>query len=78
MIDDILETGQTLEILSGKLLDLGALEVVTAVMVYRNTDATKSVPDFFATEIDHSTWLAGMGLDDSGLQRNLPDIYKIN
>ena len=77
LVDDICESGRTLSILAGRLKELGARDVKTAVMVYRHVPNAQIAPDFFATEIRHLEWLVGMGLDDQGKFRNLPGIYTI-
>lgn len=78
LVDDICESGRTLRILANKLKQLGSRDVKTAVMIYRHVPNAQIAPDFFATEIHHLDWLVGMGLDDQGKFRNLPNIYKIN
>lgn len=72
LIDDILDTGLTLEVLQGRLLEAGASRVRTCVLL-RKQSAAHLAADYVGFEIpDH--FAIGYGLDLGGLHRNLPDI----
>jgi hypoxanthine phosphoribosyltransferase len=72
LIDDILDTGRTLEVLGERLLAKGAESVQTCVLL-RKESASNLRADFIGFDIpDH--FVVGYGLDLAGLHRNLPDI----
>ena len=77
LIDDICESGRALRILKNKLLRLGATEVLTVTLVYRNISISTFKPDYFGFEVAYKDWLVGYGLDDKDRFSNLPDVYKI-
>lgn len=72
LIDDILDTGRTLEVLRAQLLEKGALSVRTCVLL-RKESARHLRADYVGFEIP-DRFVAGYGLDLAGLHRNLPDI----
>lgn len=72
LIDDILDTGLTLEVLRAQLLEAGASGVRTCVLL-RKQSAAHLAADHVGFDIpDH--FVIGYGLDLAGLYRNLPDI----
>jgi hypoxanthine phosphoribosyltransferase len=72
LIDDILDTGRTLEALGSRLLEAGASSVKTCVLL-RKKSAAHLAADYIGFDIpDH--FVIGYGLDLGGLYRNLPDI----
>ncbi len=77
LVDEICDSGRVLRILKNKLLKLGATEVLTVTLVYRNIPNSTFKPDHYGFEISHNEWLVGLGLDDKDRFSNLPDIYKI-
>ncbi len=72
VLDDILDTGRTLDAVIQKLIAHGATEVKTCVLL------TKDIPRDLIMEADYSGFLigdafvVGYGLDYQGLYRNLP------
>lgn len=72
LVDDIFDTGRTLEALIERVRELGARSVRTAVLLHkqRPTDVTVR-PDFVAFEIPDE-FVVGYGLDYQDHYRNLP------
>lgn len=72
LVDDILDTGRTLEAVSKKLLELGAREVKTCVLLTKDKERAAEVEaDYSAFEIGDE-FVVGYGLDYDGKYRNLP------
>lgn len=77
LIEDIIDTGQTIQQLLAKLQELGpkSLEVVTLI-AKENKGALKIKPKYVGFEIpDH--FIVGYGMDYDGLGRNTEDIFVI-
>jgi hypoxanthine phosphoribosyltransferase len=72
LIDDILDTGKTLQTLRSHLLEAGAKSVRTCVLL-RKEYAKHLVADYIGFDIP-DTFVVGYGLDLAGNYRNLPDI----
>lgn len=77
IVDDICESGRLLDILKKECIRIGAENVKTAVLVYRDIPRSMTCPDFYCYLIKHEEWLVGYGLDDQDRYRNLPAVYKI-
>jgi len=72
LVDDIFDTGKTLDRISGMMLDFGAKSVRTAVLLHKRTEHMVDMrPDFAAFEIPDE-FVVGYGLDYLDLYRNLP------
>lgn len=72
LVDDILDTGRTLQALTHQLLDAGAISVRTCILLKK--EYAKNLPaDFVGFEIADK-FVVGYGLDLAGLYRNLPHI----
>ena len=72
LVDDIFDTGKTLERLSGMMTDFGAKTVKTAVLLRKQREHLTSMrPDFVAFEIPDE-FVVGYGLDYLDMYRNLP------
>lgn len=72
LVDDIFDTGKTLERVTQRMLDLGASSVRTAVLLHKLRDhAVDLRPDFAAFKIPDE-FVVGYGLDYLDLFRNLP------
>ena len=70
LVDDILDTGRTLQTLKNELLDAGALSVRTCILLRK--EYSKELPaDFVGFDIPDK-FVVGYGLDLAGLYRNLP------
>jgi hypoxanthine phosphoribosyltransferase len=72
LVDDIFDTGQTLDRLSLELTTLGAKTVKTAVLLHKQTEHSVEMrPDFVAFQIPDE-FVVGYGLDYLDMYRNLP------
>jgi hypoxanthine phosphoribosyltransferase len=77
LVDDILDEGVTLAALRAKLLELGALRVLTAVFAVKQTNRAKPLAaDFFGVTVPDA-YVFGFGMDVHGYWRNLPVIYAL-
>ncbi len=77
LLDDVLDTGITLQGVVAELRRRGALELVTAVVV--DKQGRRRVPmqaDFCAFTLGDA-YLVGYGMDDAGRYRNLPYIAEV-
>lgn len=72
LVDDIFDTGKTLDRISEMMRDFGATSVRTAVLLHKQRDHTVTMrPDFVAFEIPDE-FVVGYGLDYLDMYRNLP------
>ncbi|MGB7346454.1 MAG: hypoxanthine phosphoribosyltransferase [Pirellulaceae bacterium] len=72
LVDDIFDTGKTLDRLTGMLREMGAKSAKTAVLLHKNREHdVKMRPDFVAFEIPDE-FVVGYGLDFMDMYRNLP------
>lgn len=72
LVDDIFDTGKTLDRISGMMVEFGAASVKTAVLLHKRTDHVVELrPDFKAFEIPDE-FVVGYGLDFMDMYRNLP------
>lgn len=77
LVDDILDSGNTLRMLVPMLVSHGALEVKTCVLL------RKKRPEAMATKVDYvgfdipDEFVVGYGLDYDDYYRNLPDIVSL-
>jgi hypoxanthine phosphoribosyltransferase len=77
LVDEICDSGRTLMMLSKALLDSGAREVRSIVLVRRATQTVAFTPTWSCFEYPGEEWLVGCGMHDKGIWRNLPEIYAI-
>lgn len=72
LVDDIFDTGRTLDRLTRLIKDLGAKTTKTAVLLHKHRQHEVSLrPDFVAFEIPDE-FVVGYGLDYMDMYRNLP------
>jgi hypoxanthine phosphoribosyltransferase len=72
LVDDILDTGRTLDALSSELMKRGAKQVKSCVFLDKPTRrSVKFNADFRAFEVEN-LFVVGYGLDFAGKYRNLP------
>lgn len=77
ILEDIVDTGNTLEVLVARLKELNPLEIKVAALLYKPEAYTKDIPvDYVGFKVAND-FLVGYGLDYDGLGRNLRDIYKL-
>jgi hypoxanthine phosphoribosyltransferase len=55
IVDDVVDTGETMNIVKDHVLSLGAKEVRTAVLDYKKTSSF--VPDYFGSEMESWKWI---------------------
>ena len=77
LIEDIIDTGNTIQQLIAKLNELGpkSLEVAT-LLAKKDKGVNKIKPKYIGFEIPDQ-FVVGYGLDYNGLGRNTKDLYKI-
>lgn len=73
IVDDILDTGETIRDLIKCLEQSEPKEIKICVLLKRKS--CKFKPDYFGFEIDNDNWVYGYGLDDDQLKRNKNHIY---
>jgi hypoxanthine phosphoribosyltransferase len=78
LVDDIFDTGKTLERLKHQLHAAGAAQVVTVVLLWKTGRRTVDLtPDYYGFEIPDQ-FVVGYGLDFDEQYRHLPDICVLN
>ena len=78
IIEDIVDTGNTIEVIDAKLKELGAGEIRIATLLFKPEAYTKSLPIQYTAIVVPNDFLVGYGLDYNGLGRNLADIYVLD
>ena len=74
VLDDILDHGETMNVIRQRLLELGATGFHCAVLVEKVLDKPKPIePDFVGLRIP-DRFVFGCGMDAKGFWRNLPEI----
>jgi hypoxanthine phosphoribosyltransferase len=77
VIEDIVDTGNTLERIVDELQIRKAAEVKIAALLYKPDAYTKNIPlDYIGFEIPDN-FVVGYGLDYDGFGRNLPAVYTL-
>lgn len=77
VIEDIIDTGITMENTIQKLKHLQAADVKIATLLFKPKAFEKNYTiDYIGLEIPNG-FIVGYGLDYDGLGRNFPDIYKV-
>jgi hypoxanthine phosphoribosyltransferase len=72
LVDDIFDTGHTLECVTQKMQDFGPASVRSAVLLRKKTRQEVNYnPDFVAFDIPDE-FVVGYGLDYENMYRNLP------
>ncbi len=75
VIDDILDEGVTLNNIKKNLIEMGAKEVLIAVLFDKKRKKIKPIKaDFFGLEVPDE-YVYGFGLDFKGIGRNIPHLY---
>jgi len=75
IVEDIVDTGLTLEKISEELKGLGAKSVECVSLVRKQPARDKQIPiKYVGFDIDHE-FVVGYGLDYDGLGRNFKDIF---
>lgn len=77
IVEDMIDTGNTMEFLIQRLKELGAAEVKIASMFMKPGKFRKSFPiDYCGLEISDE-FIVGYGLDYDEEGRNYPDVYRV-
>ena len=78
IIDDIYDTGLTMEVLKNQFTDLGASGVSVVTLIKRAiNEVDMPINSLYGFEI-HDEWVVGYGMDDEeGRKRSLPYILAI-
>jgi hypoxanthine phosphoribosyltransferase len=77
IIEDIVDTGNTLERIVDELIIRKAAEIKIAAALYKPGAYTKNIPlDYVGFEIPND-FVVGYGLDYEGFGRNLPSVYSL-
>jgi hypoxanthine phosphoribosyltransferase len=77
VLDDILDEGQTLASVRGKLVEFGAIKVYCAVFADKDTGRVKPANADFVGVTLPDRYVFGFGMDVSGAWRNLPEVYAL-
>ncbi|MGC8547944.1 MAG: phosphoribosyltransferase [Candidatus Micrarchaeia archaeon] len=57
LVDDIFDTGNTLSKVKAAILKESKVELVTAVLIYKDKNLVKDKPDAYALECSSNTWV---------------------
>ena len=77
VIEDIVDTGHTLELIVGELKVRKVAEIKIATLLYKPKAYTKNIPlNYVGFEIPND-FVVGFGLDYDGYGRNLPSVYTL-
>jgi hypoxanthine phosphoribosyltransferase len=77
ILDDVLDTGLTLQTITHKFLEAGVAQVLSAVAITkRGCQTTSYYADFSAFELGND-FLVGFGMDYDGALRELPFVAKL-
>jgi len=75
LVDDICDSGRTLEVMRTRLLAHGAASVRTCVLIHRLRLDSVFTPDHVGFRYSGSEWFAGYGMDDRHRYMNYPAVY---
>jgi hypoxanthine phosphoribosyltransferase len=77
VLEDIVDTGHTLERIAGELRIRKASEIKVATLLFKPEAYTKKIPvDYIGFNIPND-FVVGHGLDYDGYGRNLPGVYTL-
>ncbi len=77
VLEDIVDTGNTIEVLSKLLTDKGCKDIKIATLFFKEEAYTKKINiDYFGFKIPNK-FIVGYGLDYNGLGRNLTEVYQL-
>jgi hypoxanthine phosphoribosyltransferase len=77
LVDDVCDSGRTLAAMTERLLEEGAREVRSAVLVRRVLPEPRYLPNWSAFSYEGDEWFVGYGMEDGERWRNLPGVYVI-
>ena len=73
IVEDIVDTGETIKFLKSRLLDSNPDSVKVCTLLQRST--SKIQADYIGFHLEREEYVVGYGLDDKNFFRDLPDIY---
>lgn len=77
IIEDIVDTGNTLDRIVGELVIRKAAEIKVAALLFKPSSYTKEIPvNYVGFEIPND-FVVGYGLDYNGYGRNIPAVYTL-
>jgi hypoxanthine phosphoribosyltransferase len=77
VIEDIVDTGHTLELIAGELKVRKVADIRIATLLFKPGAYKKNIPlDYVGFEISND-FVVGFGLDYDGYGRNLPSVYTL-
>lgn len=77
IVDDVLDSGNTLDFARRHILALGAAKVSTCVFAQKPYAGRKTAADYTGWEAPDA-FLVGYGLDDARKKRGLPGIWRLD
>lgn len=77
IVEDVVDTGQTLESLYDRLWSLHPASIETATLLLKPSSYRKEVPVKYAAMEVPDDFIVGFGMDYNGLGRNLKHLYII-
>lgn len=78
ILEDIVDSGETIANVLEQLKDLGAAEIKIATLLFKPDAYTKDAHIDYVAIVVPNDFLVGYGLDYNGLGRNLNDIYVLD
>src|SRR5690606_33824092 len=77
IVEDIVDTGHTLEYLMNILTEKNPKSIKTATLFFKPEAYKKNIKiDYIGIEIPNK-FIVGYGLDYDGLGRNIPEVYQL-
>lgn len=77
IVEDVVDTGNTIEVLTNMLTQAGARSVKVATLLIKRDVYKKDLPIDYVGFESENIFIIGYGLDYGGLGRNLDGIYKV-
>jgi hypoxanthine phosphoribosyltransferase len=78
VLEDIIDTGTTIENVWKQLKELGAADIKIATLLFKTKAYTKTIPIEYAAIVIPNDFVVGYGMDYNGLGRNLKNIYVLD
>ena len=74
VIDDIYDTGSTLEKIKAELSNLNPASIKTCAFLLKKDDGRITTPDYYCMEVEKDLFYIGYGMDYKGVARDFPFI----
>ncbi len=75
IVEDIVDTGLTIEYLQKKIKNMGALSIKIVTLLFKENNFRKKIKIDYTGFTIPNVFVVGYGLDYNGYGRNLKDIY---